>query len=212
MKRPYLFAFTLLFCSWSCAQQSRCNRALRFNHLRSKLDSVICIPDGYQIMQINNDSDLTDDGRKDKAVRWQKIKLIDGDTIYYSIYVGKASGNWRLYKRLNNLKPLYFKNYDFESKTGNELYDSIKTNYSYPTMSDVEFVTNSINLTFYTSAVTIKRLFFTYSLKDRTWILTREIQWFAPTRYEDDRKQEYDRVPENSMRIDDFDILKYIGW
>jgi hypothetical protein len=77
---------------------------------------------------------------------------------------------------------------------------------------EVNFDKNSIVIEIYMEAATIKKLFFTYSPKEKTWILTREIQWFAPTQYEDDRNQEYDRAPETPLRIEDFDMLKYIGW
>lgn len=223
MKTRYLLLSMFLLCQCSSlAQQSKCNRALIYPYprLKSKLDSVICIPNGYHITDIYDDADLNNDGRKDKVVRYQKVKLSDGDTIYYSLYTQKKDINLNLYKKLGNLEPLYFKSYEFEDKTGNEFYDSIKTKYSYPTLSEVEFETNSINLTFYTDAATVKKLFFTYSSKEKTWILTREIQWLVPPKnYEGDekldengRKLEYDRAAEQQIRIEDFDMLKYIGW
>lgn len=212
-----LIVLMLCFNNCSTAQESNCNRTLRYNNLKSKLDSAICIPHGYQIMRID-DVDLNNDGHLDKSVCWQKIRLSDGDTVFYSIYIRNKRNKLNLYKRLGNLRPLYFTSY--ESKTGNEFYDSIKLIYSYPSLSIVDFNTGTITTEFYTEDTLLKKLFFTYSVKEKTWILTREMQWFVPPKsYEGDekldengRKLEYDRAPDQPMRIEDFDMLKYIGW
>lgn len=211
MWRYYVFLLGLCTID-SCASaqpSAECNRTLRYNFLKSKLDSGICIPNGYQIMEIY-ETDLNDDGLTDKVLRWQKIKLLDGDTIFYSIYTKMNDGTLRLFKKLDNLEPLYFNNYF--SKSGETFYDSIKSIYSYPTTSEVEFNTKTISLKFYIDAATVKKLFFTYSTQEKTWILTREIQWFAPMQNKEDHKQDYDRASKTPMRIDDFDMLKYIGW
>jgi len=217
MKGSYLFLSIFLAYSCSVAQDSKCNRKLRYNHLKAKLDSAICIPQGHQITRIY-DADLNNDGYSDKAVRWQRIELSDGDTVFYSIYLRNRNDKLSLYGKMGNLEPLYFKNY--ESNTGNKFYDSIKLIYSYPTLSVVDFNSGTITTEFYTEATLLKKLFFTYSSKEKTWILSRELQWFVPPKsYEGDekldengRKLEYDRAPKTTMRIEDFDLLEYIGW
>lgn len=101
--RYYLLLSMLLLCQCSSlAQQSKCNRALIYPYprLKSKLDSAICIPNGYHITDIYDDADLNNDGRKDKVVRYQKVKLSDGDTTYYSLYTQKKDHNLSLYKNL----------------------------------------------------------------------------------------------------------------
>lgn len=201
----------------SLAQDSNCNKALRFNHLKAKLDSSICIRNGFYITDIYLEMDLNKDEFNDKVVRSQRINLLEADTIIYSVYFQNEKGQYEFYKDFYNLLPTYFSNY---AMTGNKVYDSIKSLYSYPTMAEVEFETNSINLQFYTDAATMKKIFFTYSIKEKTWMLIREIQWFVPPKsYEGDelldengRKLEYDRVPDHLLRIEDFDMLKYIGW
>jgi len=212
----FLTVLMLCFNSCSTAQESNCNRTLRYNNLKSKPDSAFCIHRGFYITDIY-EKDLNMDGYKDKIVRSQRVKLLEADTIIFSIYVQTKAGKFALYKELNNLLPLQFSNY---SRTGNKFYDSLKSLYSYPTTAEVEFETNSINLTFYTDAATVKKIFFTYSIKEKTWVLTREMQWLVPPKdYEGDekldengRKLEYDRAPETPMKIEDFDMLKYIGW
>jgi hypothetical protein len=204
-----LLCLCAIYTCSSAQRPAECNRTLRYNFLKSKLDSVICIPNGYQIMKIF-ETDLNDDGLTDKVVRWQKIKLSDGDTIFHSIYIKMNDGKLQSFKKLGNLEPLYFNNYS--SKSGNTFHDSIKSMYSYPTTSEVEFNTKTISLKFYIDAVNIKKLFFTYSTQEKTWILTREIQWFAPIQYEDDRKQEYDRASKMPILIEDFNMLKYMDW
>lgn len=213
--KPYFLIAILLIYNCSMAQ-SKCNRIVRYSHLNAKLDSAICIPVGYQIMGVD-DADLNNDGYRDKAVRWQKIKIEDGDTVFYSIYLRGSDERFSHYKKLGNVKPLYFNNY--ESSTSNRFYDSIKLMYTYPTLSIVEFSSGTVTIEFYTEATILKKLFFTYSPKQGTWILTSEMQWLVPPKnYEGDevldengRKLEHNRAPDQPMRIEDFDMLKYIG-
>jgi hypothetical protein len=204
--------FFLFVGTWSCShgQRFQCNQDVRFSSLKNKLDSSICVPKGYIITRIDNKWDLNNDSLKDKVVSWQKVKLSDGDTIFYSIYTSGKDGTVHHYKTLGNLEPLFFTNYSTHS--GNKLYDSLKVLYSYPTLSEVEFMTNTISILFYTEATTVKKLFFTYSLSQKTWVLTREIQWFTPSQLADERKKEKDSAPEVAIKIDEFDLLKYIGW
>ena len=199
-----------LVCSNVCAmaQPSGCNQSVRYSELKSKLDSSICIPKLYQIIRVKNDVDLNNDNLIDNVVKYQKINLSDGDTVFYTIYLRQANGSLRFHTILPNLEPYYFKSY--ESKSGNELYDSIKSLYTYPTAATVEFGHNSINLTFYLNAATLTKIFFEYSTEEKTWISSREIQWFAPTIFEDDRKLEFDRRPGVPLRIEQFNLLKYI--
>jgi len=204
--------YLLTFFVWNCsrAQSQKCNQELRFNHLKNKLESSICIPNGYFITKIVDDWDLDKDGIKDKVISFQKKKLSDGDTIFYNIYKRDKKGGLHSMKKLGNLEPLFFTNYAAVD-SGNKLYDSLKTLYSYPTLSEVDFSDNSIILKFFTEATTIKQLTFTYSPDDRTWILTREMQWFSPPpQLEDDRKLEYDRASDNHIKVEDFNLLRYI--
>jgi hypothetical protein len=221
MKTCSLTLAIVLFAHYCCSQ-SNCSRRLIYPYprLKSKLDSAMCVPIGFQITDIYDEVDLNNDGLKDKVVRYQRIELANADTIYYSIYTKMIDGKLKLFMTLGNLEPLYFNSYEFDDKTGNNLYDSIKTQYSYPTRSMVEFETNSIQLSFYTDAATFQKLFFSFDLEKMTWILTKTMQWFTPPKnYEGDekldengRKLEFDRKPKIRMRIDEFNMLKYIGW
>jgi hypothetical protein len=166
-----LLVLLSLFCGHPSAPQTDlCNRVVRYNSLKSKLDAIICIPPGHQIMKIY-DVDLNADNRLDKIVRWQKIKLSDGDTIFHSIYLRAVSGKLQLNKILNNLMPLYFDNYSSES--GNKFYDSIKSIYSYPTLWEVQVDRNIIELKFYIDAVTQRSLMFLYSSDKKIWVLNK---------------------------------------
>jgi hypothetical protein len=217
------FAILVLLFLWQCTHgQIECGRKLIYPYprLKSRLDSAICIPNGYCITDIYDNADLNLDGQDDKVVRFQKVKLQNGDTIYYSIYTKTVNSSFVFYKTLGNLEPIYFDSYQFEDKTGNKLYDSIKTKYSYPTLSEVKFEANSINLVFYSDASTIKKLWFNYDPKEKNWVLKRETQWFAPPKnYSGDekldehgRKLEFDHAVIAKMKIEDFNMIKYIGW
>jgi hypothetical protein len=208
MRYTSLYLLVLFFWNCSKAQPPKCSQELRFNHLAKKLETSICIPNGYFITQIEDAWDLNGDGVKDKIVSFQRKKLNDGDTIFYDIYTRDEKGRLQFFKKLGNLEPLFFTNYG--AHTGNKLYDSIKTLYSYPTLSEVNFSNNSISLKFFTEATTIRELMFTYSAKDNTWILNREMQWFAPSQFEDDRKLEFNRVSKEHTKIEDFNLLIYI--
>lgn len=220
MKSTYTFLSLLLISSCSLAQkpEQKCNRSVSYNRLKSKLDSSICLPKGYHITDIYDKNDLNSDGRNDKIIKWQKIEIIDGDTILYSMYAKQKDSTFSFFRTFRNLEPLYFTNYDVP--TGDKILDSVKSIYFYPGRTIVEFETNTIKVTLYTEPVAFKELYFTYSPKEMTWILTREKQWLVPPKnYEGDekldengRKLEYDRAPDQPMRVEDFDMLKYIDW
>jgi hypothetical protein len=219
MKNLFIIFCLLLGSACSIAQraQENCSRAIISNRLKSKLDSSICVPQGYHITDIL-DVDLNGDLLKDKIIRWQKIKIVDGDTVFYSLYNHHKNATYSFDRTFSNLKPLIFKNYSDEYKTGKKVLDSIKLRYVNPQLFEIEFEENKIEIALYTESVTLKKLHFTYSKKDNTWILTREQQWL---RYKEAKenlefdvtdKLEYDGSPTEQMRIEDFDILKYLGW
>jgi hypothetical protein len=217
VKRPIIFLIVSMICSYSVAQ-SDCSKAVRYDDLITKLDSVICVPIGYQIIRIYDDKDLDGDELIDKVVCYKKIKLNDGDTIYYSLYLRRKNNELSLYKKLGNLEPLHFKSYEYRDKTGNKLLDSIKTIYFYPSLTQVDFNNGVVEISLYTEPVALRKLRFTFSPKDGTWILTRETQWYVPPKsYQGDeeldengRKLEFDRAPEKPTRIEDFDMLRYV--
>lgn len=208
MKKVCLSISILILHFHLLAQSSNCVRTLRYDYLKPKLDPSICIPRGYHIINIYDNTDLNEDGLVDKVVRWQNIKLADGDTVRYSIYEGSKDGRFSLRNTLSNLKPLYFSNYTATSENG--FYDSVKRKYIHPSLGTVEFEPNCIAITFYVAPALLRKLYFTYSAKKRTWILTREVQWFAPSIYKSTHKVEFDRTPASQTPIDDFNMLKFI--
>jgi hypothetical protein len=202
----YCLVLTVLYaCASAQSAISNCTRTVRYLSLKSKLDSSICVPKGYQIMDIIN-VDLDGNGYADKVVKWHKIKLSDGDTTYFSIYRGEKPSGFSLFKTLDNLSPLYFKNY--EAPSGMTYYDSIKFLYYYPTLNEVNFSTGMISLKFYVDAANVRKLLFNYSQKDNTWILSREIGWLSPIQ-NNSSKELFDRKPNEPISIDTFDILGY---
>jgi len=206
----YCFVLMVLYgCASAQSIKSNCNQTLRYLSLKSKLDSTMCIPRGYQIMDIIN-VDVDDNGYPDKVVKWQKIKLSDGDTTFFSIYSGHANGEFLFHKTFNNLYPLYFK--DYEAKSSNQFYDSIKFLYYYPTLSEVNFSVGTITLKFYVDAANVRELVFHYMQENKSWLLSREIGWIAPIQNNTDPKKNYDRKPSKSMLIENFNMLEYINW
>lgn len=207
-KQVFISLSILTFHIQLVAQSSHCVQTVRYDYLKPQLDPSICIPHGNHIITIEDNVDVNGDGLVDKVVRWQNVTLADGDTAHYSIYTGGKDGKFSLHNTLGNLKPLYFSSYD--AKSENKFYDSIKRKYVHPTMSAVGFETNRITITFYLTPTILQELFFSYSSEKNTWMLSREIQWNAPTIYRSSHKIEFDRAPANPMRIEDFNMLKYI--
>lgn len=206
------FILLLLFCAnCACAQKKddTCNRRVRYKRLASKLDSSICVPDTHEITDLEDEVDLDGDGLKDKIVQWQKINIADGDTVIHAIYKQSKDGGFVLYKSLTNLLPLYFKNYDV--KSADARLESIRSAYVYPVKSIVEFKNKTIELTFYTEDTTIKKLIFVFQNTKETWVLSRQLQWFAPTEWKEDRRLEYNRQAKSAMPIENFNMLTYIG-
>jgi hypothetical protein len=191
------------------AQSSNCVRIVRYDYLKAKLDPSICIPNGNHIISIDDNVDLNNDGLVDKVVRWQSVTLADGDMVNYSFYMGNKGGGFSFHSTLSNLKPLYFS--DYEGKSENKFLDSVKRRYIHPTLSMVGLEHNCITITFYVKPTLLKELFFTYTLEKNSWILTREVQWLAPTIYKSSHKVEFDRVPVSAIRIEDFNMLRYMG-
>jgi len=208
MKPVYLSVSILILHFHLMAQSSNCVRTVRYDYLKTKLDPSICIPHGNHIINIDDNVDLNNDGVPDKVVRWQNITLADGDTVHYSIYMGSGDGKFSFHNALSNLKPLYFS--DYYGKSENKFLDSIKRKYFHPSLSVVALERNCITITFYVKVAVLKELFFTYSHEKGTWILTREVQWLAPTVYKSSHKVEFDRAPSAPIRIEDFNMLKYI--
>jgi hypothetical protein len=221
MKTTNYSLLVLLICNgYSYAQSPKdCSRAVINKRLVPKLDSVFCVPKGYCITDIK-EIDLTDDDRSDKIISWRKIKAVDGDTIFYSLYSQNSKGFYSLQRKFSNLSPLYYKNYSDDYKTGNKYLDSIKTRYVNPELIEVIFERNNIVVNLYMESTVLRKLLFTYTSKEKTWMLTQVMQWFVPPNNygadeeldENGRRLEFDRAPEKPMRIENFDILKYIGW
>ena len=208
MKYVYLAVLILILHFHLAAQSSHCVRTVRYDYLKSKLDPSICIPHGNHIINIDDNVDLNNDGLVDKVVRWQNVTLADGDTVHYSIYTGSKEGRFSFHNTLSNLKPLYFPNY--EEKSENKYLDSLKRKYVHPNLSMIGFEPNCITITFYVKPAVLKELFFNYSAEKNTWILGREIQWHAPTVYKSSHKIDFDRSPVSAIRIEEFNMLKYI--
>ncbi|HTH56580.1 MAG TPA: hypothetical protein VL728_11095 [Cyclobacteriaceae bacterium] len=208
MKQIWLCAWILTLHFHMEAQSLHCVQTVRYDYLKPKLDPSICIPHGNHIISIDDKVDLNDDGLADKVVRWQNARLADGDTVHYSIYIATKDGRFLLHNTLSNVKPLYFS--DYEGKSENKFFDSIKRKYIHPSLSVVGFEPHCITVTFYVEPTVMKELFFTYSSRKDAWILTREIQWAAPSIYKSTHKLEYDREPSMSTKIEDFDMLRDI--
>lgn len=212
-----IFLSLMSACSMSQNTKEKCNRAIISNRLKSKLDSSMCVPKNYHITEIY-EADLNNDLLKDKVIRWQKIKLADGDTVFYSLYMQGKNASYSFDRTFSNLAPLIFKNYSDEYKTGKKALDSIKLRYVNPELVEIEFEDEKIKIELYTESVTLKKLYFTYSNKENTWILTREQQWLYYKEVTENletnvtEKLEYDGPPTEQIRIEDFQILKYLGW
>lgn len=179
-----------------------------------KLESVMCIPKGYYIVDVYEE-DLNRDGRVDKVTEWFKDKLSNGDTTFHSIYFQEQDSTFRHFTTYNNLAQLYF---DLQSQSSDvvledSLLNEVKFRYQYygglPTFYDGGF-----SVEFYTDAAGYKKLFFEFSNKRKDFLLIKEQDWLAPrTATWTEGKQlenEITYTEKEGISAKDFNILEYL--
>lgn len=177
-----------------------------------RLESIMCIPKGYHIVDIY-EKDLNKDGRIDKVTEWFKEELSNGDTTFHSIYFQNQDGTFRHFITYNNLSSLHF---DLESQSRDvnledSLLNEIKHRYMY--YDDLpEFTDNGILISFYVDAVEKKKLFYVYSEARNDFILRKEESWLAPVTDQYDREllNEATYSEQEGMLLTNFRMLEYL--
>lgn len=213
------YGLIILFYSYSCFTQAQnnCNQAVIRKELGQRLNPAICISEGFVVTDVF-ETDLNGDHLRDQIIESRKSKLVDGDTIIYSIYLQRADSSFQQPRIFKNFKPLFFYNYSDEYLTGTKKLDSVKIRYINPELNQVTFEDHTIILKIYVESVIFKNLFFKYSVEADTWNLAREQRWLFYKKAEENleyeivEKIEYDGPPARSLDIKNFDVLRYTGW
>lgn len=194
------------------AEQS-CNQKSPFKNLEKKLDSIICIPEGYIIVHLETiDVDLN--GSKDKIIRWFKdYPRIVGDTTYHSIYLSNNDELY-LYKSYSNISPLFF---DLKSRSSrvnleDSLLNEIKYIFGNALNTVPRFKKGVIILEFEIAAREYIKLYFTISKSRNTFVLTKQ-EIYNSTRSDGlDKKLKSIKTftEQDGLDIEKFDYLDFI--
>ena len=214
--KSILFIFILInYLSSSFAQDTdKCFQKTQSKSDIKKLEPIICIPEGFHIVDIYK-KDLNKDGKIDKVAEWFKEDLSNGDTIFHSIYFQEMDSTFTHFGTYGNLSQLYF---DIHSQSNDvvledSLLNEIKFSYQYygglPT-----FYEGGISIEFYTDAAGYKKLFFEFSSNKNDFILRKEQDWLAPrtATWTEDEKLENEIIydVQEGISIKDFNMLEYL--
>lgn len=190
----------------SCGQDVKCNKTVEYAFLAKKIPKEVCLPEGHQITRLYKNTDVNNDGFKDLIFDWSKINLKDGDTLYISIYNQLKDSTFVLFRTFSNLKPLYFKRYNFEYQVKDSMLNEIKSRYNEQIPPyRLEFKNDIIYMSFIIGApfVTLNQY---YQYKKDTWYLVKEEIWDESGEHiQKEKILDFEQV-----KIDDFNYLNYL--
>lgn len=208
--KKVLFLLLMFLSVCSCKGQSNnpCFKDVLVDRYKKILPQEICIPKGYIIDEIYDSTDINQDGLRDFIFSWRKTDINDGDTIFVSFYKHLSDGTYKYYKTLNNLFPVYFKDYNMSYKiTDKALFDIwIKYNGMYPFLN-LEITDRDIILKILCAAGEGYNLFYQFDNKIDNWILIKREKWMELP--EEIRIKEI-AIPSGKLTIDQFNYSDYM--
>lgn len=205
--------FELVCCTVVSGQNilNNCYQKTVSNSDLKKLESNMCIPNGYIISRVIL-IDINGDGLNDKIIRWYKEGRKNGDTTFHSFFI-QENTEYRPFATYNNLTTIYFdeKSQGLETSLEDSTLNAIKNKYNYYGILP-EFFEGGFIVKFYIDAVEEKKMFFTFSKSRDTFVLTKEQNWFAPMKEPDTEKLMKEvTYPENEgLDIKTFNMLDYL--
>jgi hypothetical protein len=175
------FLFNILFLiPLSCSSQisDTCNRAVLINRYAKQLPKEICLPENFIVQEIVDGVDLTNDGVNEVVLKLERQRQVDGDTAWLFIYKRHTSGLYQIFKKYNNVYPLYFKDYGHTYQSKKDELNRLKDKYGgSASFSEVLFNKNVIMIKFHTSARSGLLLHFAYKPELRDWVLVKNEEW-----------------------------------
>jgi len=205
-----LITFLLSYSS-SCSSQKldTCNKSVHLSKDVQRLPKEICIPRGYWVWKIIDSIDLTNDRMDEVALTIEKEQMIDGDTSFLFVYKKDKNGIYQLFKKYDNLYPIYFKSYDHTYQSSNVELNNLKDSYgASASFSEVLFNKNTIKLKFHTSARSGLLLHFLYNSEINDWVLVKNEEWFGDRGVIQKMTDEYP-IPER-ISLSKFNMLDYL--
>lgn len=202
----------LISVSFSCQAQNQtdCNRSVRLKFYSTQIPDGICLKEGYQFSYLYNQADVTSDEMEDFITQWRRQNIKDGDTLYLNIYQQTDSGNYELLSTLDNLYPIYFKDYSFEYDVADSLLNELKGSYNgIDPLNQLEFSEGKILIHLQPGVVDHYFLYYRYKLEDKDWYLERRI--YSEEDYEgylNEVTNEY--LWDQKLSIDKFNYFDYL--
>jgi hypothetical protein len=193
----------------SCKAQVRdCNKDVLVKRDSPLVPMEVCIPNGYIIDEVYDSADVNDDGLKDFIFSWRKKQMIDGDTVFVSIYRKTHRGSHALLKTFKNLFPINFKSYEMSYRVEDEKLASIFNRYNgvFP-FRGLEITGGEIRITIVAAVGEGYRVHYRFDVSRRTWILMRVVKW---SEVGDKVEEEEVAVPKEVQVIDAFNYLDYM--
>ncbi|GAB4514889.1 MAG: hypothetical protein Tsb004_23400 [Allomuricauda sp.] len=216
---------SLLFLSCKCqSQEEKCNQRVRFKSLEGEIPSSICIAKNHYIREIVSKKDINNDGLNDFVLSHSKINVIDGDSLFVSIYTQKSDSSYILKKTLGNLYPVFLDDYRKQFYIKNSSLNEIEVSYSgmYP-FEKLEFLKNEILLKIEVGAAETMELHFVYRKEEDNWFMEWAEYYAGLTRQAEELLREdgildefkptterIDFEKEEQRPIDEFDYFDWI--
>ncbi len=204
--------FFLLILNSSCCKSQEldtCNRSVHLSKDVQRLPKEICIPKGYWVWRMIDSVDLTNDGIKEVALTVEKKQLMDGDTSSLFIYLKDTKGLYQIFKKYNNVYPLYFKDYGHTYQLKNAELNILKDKYGgSASFSEVLFNKGIISVKFHTSARSGLLLHFLYKPELRDWVLVKNEEWYGERGRIEKMTGEYQVVEQTPLSK--FNMLDYL--
>ena len=212
----YIFPIFFSLVSLGCRSQStdeaeihnECNRAVYIKEYLKHLPSNICLPKGYQVMMVNNKTDLTGDAIPELVIKLEKQAITDGDTSLLYVYRKNTKGIYEIFKTLHNVYPLYFKSYSLDYTVTDSKLNETQARYSSAEFSEVLFKDNRIIIKFHSEATMGYNFHFVFNKQKQDWFLQKIEEWKG-------RRGQVEQIesiitPEDNSKISEFNFLDYL--
>jgi hypothetical protein len=169
------FCVLLWFISANTIAQD-CNRSTLIKRLASTIPLDICIPNGFIIDEIYDSTDVDGDRLAEYIFSWRRDSLVNGDTIFVSIYHNEGNKKFTHLRTLPNLFPIYFHSYSIlYNNFDRSLGPIFKKFNGWNPLQKLDILKSNITIQMERSAG--EGLLFTYTYRDNDWILTELNEW-----------------------------------
>ena len=159
----------------SCmAQQADCNKKSWTKKIRKALPSDICLSDSTMAYLLFSDFDYQSDHLNDIAIKVGNERIKDGDTVILEIYAQQSDSTFTKSKILDNIYPIYFKNYSLDYEIESSGLLKLKNRYQgFNPLEEMELKGSNFILRMLSDATTSFILTYKYSSNKKDWLLDK---------------------------------------